>query len=101
VTGLTRSATMPDFPTLAEAGLPGYEAALWMAVVMPPATPPSIVARLNRELIAILATVEAKEALLAQGLDIEASTPEALRARISADREKWRAVIAKAGLHAE
>ena len=101
VTGLTRSATVPDLPTLAESGLPGYEAVLWMAVVMPRASPPGIVARLNQELTGILRTVEAKEALLAQGLDIETSTPEALTARVGADLEKWRGVIANAGIKAE
>jgi putative tricarboxylic transport membrane protein len=101
VTGLTRSATVPDLPTLAESGVPGYEAMLWMAVVMPRASPPGIVARLNRELAGILGTPGAKEALLAQGLDIEASTPAALAARIGTDLEKWRNVIAKAGIKAE
>ena len=72
-----------------------------MAVVMPRASPPGIVARLNQELTDILRTVEAKEALLAQGLDIETSTPEALTARVRADLEKWRGVIAKAGIKAE
>jgi len=101
VTGLTRSTTVPDLPTLAESGLPGYEAVLWMAVVMPRASPPGIVARLNQELTGILGAPEAKEALLAQVLDIEASTPAALATRISADLEKWRSVIAKTGIKAE
>jgi tripartite-type tricarboxylate transporter receptor subunit TctC len=68
---------------------------------MPRASPPGIAARLNRELAGILGTPGAKEALLAQGLDIEASTPAALAARIGTDLEKWRNVIAKAGIKAE
>src|SRR5206468_7797345 len=51
-----RSSLLPDLPTLSEAGLPGYDASLWFAIVMPAATPPAIVARLNRELVALLAT---------------------------------------------
>jgi tripartite-type tricarboxylate transporter receptor subunit TctC len=101
VTGANRSGTMPETPTLAESGLPGYEATLWMAVVTPPATPPGIIARLNRALIDALSTNEAKDSLLAQGLDTETSTPDALRARIGGDIEKWRTVIAGAGIHAE
>ena len=101
VTGEKRSGTMSELPTIAELGFPGYEALLWMGLVMPPATPAGIVARLNRALIDVLHTKEAKDALLAQGFDIETSTPESLRARIASDIEKWRVVIAGAGIQAE
>jgi tripartite-type tricarboxylate transporter receptor subunit TctC len=101
VTGEMRTATMPELPTIAESGIPGYDASLWMGIVMPPRTPSAIVARLNRELIAALATEEGKGALLAQGVDAQPSTPEALRARIGADIEKWRGVIAGAGIQPE
>jgi tripartite-type tricarboxylate transporter receptor subunit TctC len=69
VTGTSRSGTMPDTPTLAESGLPGYEATLWMAIMMPPATPPGIVGKLNRMIADALNTNEAKDMLLAQGVD--------------------------------
>jgi len=101
VTGASRSGALPDLPTLAESGLAGYEAALWMGMVAPAAVPSEIVARLAREVAAVLASDEAKAALLAQGVDAQASTPDAFRARIVADTAKWRAVIAKAGLHPE
>jgi tripartite-type tricarboxylate transporter receptor subunit TctC len=100
-TGAKRSAVMPDLPTVAESGLAGYEAVLWMAMVAPAATPPGIVMRLNREIGAVLGTDDAKQALLAQGMDIEASTPDGLRQRIASDIDKWRAVASKAGLQPE
>jgi tripartite-type tricarboxylate transporter receptor subunit TctC len=101
VTGERRSGTMNDIPTLAESGLPGYEATLWMGIVMPSATPPGIIARLNRALTEVLSASVAKDALLAQGVDTQTSTPEALRARIGSDIEKWRTVIAGAGIQVE
>ncbi len=100
-TGLKRNAALPDLPTVAEAGLPGYEAVLWMAMEAPAAVPPPVVAQLNRALAAVLAEPKVKAALLAQGFDTEPGTPDALRARIAADIARWRAVIAKAGLKPE
>jgi tripartite-type tricarboxylate transporter receptor subunit TctC len=101
VTGAKRSDSLPDVPTIIEGGIAGYEVSLWMAIVMPAATAPGVVLRLNREVSAILATAETKAALIAQGMEPESSTPEALGARIRGDIEKWRIVIAKAGIRAE
>jgi len=89
-TGLKRNAALPDLPTVAETGLPGYEAVLWMAIETPAAVPPPVVAQLNRALTEVLAEPKVKAALLAQGFDTEPGTPE-----------RWRAVIAKAGLKPE
>jgi tripartite-type tricarboxylate transporter receptor subunit TctC len=100
-TGAKRTAVLPELPTVAETGLPGYEAVLWIAMVMPAAVPPAVIARLNRELVAVLDQPEAKAALTAQGMDTEPGTPDALRARIASDIEKWRSVVAKAGIQAE
>ena len=94
-TGAKRSSTLPDIPTVAETVLPGYEAVLWVALVMPPATPPAIVARLNREVNDILRSADAKDALIAQGVEPEPGPPEAVTQRIRSDIEKWRAVVAK------
>ena len=58
VTGAKRNATLPDVPTIAESGLPGYESSLWAAIVVPAGTPPSVVARLNREVMAVLTDPE-------------------------------------------
>jgi tripartite-type tricarboxylate transporter receptor subunit TctC len=96
-----RMADMPELPTMAEAGLPGFEASLWFAVVAPAALPAAIVNRLNREINAILGEADVKKALAAQATQIELSTPEQLRELIRADIEKWRAVANKLGIKPE
>jgi tripartite-type tricarboxylate transporter receptor subunit TctC len=98
VTGATRNPALPDVPTIAEGGLPGYESSLWQALVAPVATPGVIIARLNREVTAILNDAEVRAALLNQGVEPEPGTPEALGNRIRADLAKWRDVIASAGI---
>jgi tripartite-type tricarboxylate transporter receptor subunit TctC len=84
--------------TVAEAGLPGYEASLWQALVAPAATPPAIIARLNREVTAILNDAEARAALTKQGVEPEPGSPAALGNRIRNDLAKWRDVITSAGI---
>jgi putative tricarboxylic transport membrane protein len=101
VTSAKRVTALADVPTLAEAGIPGYEASLWVAVVAPAAVPPAIVARLNGALNAVLNMPETRDALLAQGMEAESGAAEHVRARIRADIEKWREVISKAGIRAE
>jgi tripartite-type tricarboxylate transporter receptor subunit TctC len=98
VTGATRNATLPDVPTIAESGLPGYECSLWQAMVAPAATSPAIVARLNRELTAILNDPEVRATFAKHGVEPEPSSPEALGARIRDDVTKWREVIVSAGI---
>jgi tripartite-type tricarboxylate transporter receptor subunit TctC len=100
-TGAKRSAALPDVPTLAEAALPGYEAVLWVALVMPPATPAAILDRLNREVNDILKAADAREALVAQGLEPEPGPRAAVTQRIKTDIDKWRGVVAKAGIKRE
>jgi tripartite-type tricarboxylate transporter receptor subunit TctC len=96
-----RVASVPDLPTMSEAGLPGFEASLWFAVVAPAALPPAIVARLNREINAIVNEPEVKKSLAAQAIEAEVTTPDKLRDRIRADLEKWRGIAARAGIRAE
>ena len=86
---------------MAEAGLPGFEASLWFAVVAPAAMPAALVARLNRELNAILGDPEVKKALAVQAIQVELATPDELREIIRVDIEKWRAVAAKVGIKPE
>ncbi len=101
VTTEKRAESVPDVPTMAEAGLPGFEASLWFAVVAPAATSAPIVARLNKELNEILLLPEIKAALARQAITVELSTPDKLRERIAGDIAKWRDIAAKAGLKAE
>ena len=99
--GRTRVVALPEVPTVAKSGIAGYEAALWVSFVAPPATPAAIVARLNREVNEILSSAEGKEALVAQGMEAQPGPPDAVTERIQTDIEKWRAVVTKAGIRAE
>ncbi len=81
--------------------MPGYEAVLWVALVMPPATPTAILERLNREVNDILKAADTREALMAQGLEPEPGPPAAVTQRIRTDIDKWRSVVAKAGIKRE
>jgi tripartite-type tricarboxylate transporter receptor subunit TctC len=98
VTGAKRNDAIPDIPTVAEAGIAGYEASLWQAIVVPSATPRAIVARLNREVRALLMEPDTLAAFAQQGVDAEPSTPEELAQRIQVDVAKWRDVIVSAGI---
>jgi tripartite-type tricarboxylate transporter receptor subunit TctC len=100
VTGAARNAALPDVPTIAESGLPGYECTLWQAMVAPAATPAAIVARLNREVTAVLEDPEVRAAFAKQGVEPEPGPPEALGARIRAELAKWREVIGSTGIRA-
>jgi tripartite-type tricarboxylate transporter receptor subunit TctC len=85
---------------VAEAGIAGYEASLWIAMVAPAATPPAIIARLNREVAAVLADAELREAFAKHGVEPEPGSPDALGTRIRDDVRKWREVITSAGIRA-
>src|SRR5262245_36736930 len=97
-TGDRRNAMLPEVPTMAQAGLAGYESALWTAFVLPAGAPTGVIERLNQETNAVLSTADTREALDKQGVEIESGTPEALAARIRIDVIKWRDVIVSAGL---
>jgi tripartite-type tricarboxylate transporter receptor subunit TctC len=100
-TGETRNAMLPELPTLAEAGLPGYEAGLWSAFVFPAGVAPAIVARLNAETNAVVADPEVAALLMKQGVETRSGTPEMLAARIKGDLAKWRDLVVKAGIKAQ
>ena len=101
VTRASRSPAIPDVPTIAESGVPGYEASLWQAVVAPAATPAPIIARLNREIVAALAAPDVKAALTPHGIELAPGTPEQLAARIRDDIAKWREVIQATGIRTQ
>ena len=87
--GVQRSAVVPGLPTLAEAGLPGFEVIAWWGMLAPAKTPRPIVERLNRELRAALAATEIRRSLVDQGMDPAGGTPEQFAALIKSDMEKW------------
>ena len=96
VTSDRRYAGLPDVPTLAEAGLAGYEASAWNGVAVPVKTPRAVIDRLNREINAAIAMPEFKQRLQELGIDARGSTPEDLRKLLVADIAKWKTVIEKA-----
>ena len=99
VTGAVRNGALPDVPTIAESGLPGYETSLWQGYVMPAGTPPAIIAKANREVTAVLNDVGVRAALTEQGVEPESGPPQALAERMRADVAKWHDVIVSAGIH--
>jgi tripartite-type tricarboxylate transporter receptor subunit TctC len=96
-TGETRSPMLPDVPTLREEGV-AAEVVGWNALVAPAQTPKEIIAVLNRHVQTIVAQPDFRQRLLELGTEARASTPEELGARLSADIEKWAAVIKQAGI---
>jgi tripartite-type tricarboxylate transporter receptor subunit TctC len=101
VTGKQRVEALPDTPTMVEAGVPGYDATLWLGLVAPAKFPVSLVGRLNREVAEILNAADMQDLLTQQGLVPETGPPEVLTEQVRSDIVKWREVIAKAGITAE
>jgi tripartite-type tricarboxylate transporter receptor subunit TctC len=101
VTTANRSKLVPDLPTVAEAGLKGFEANNWYGIVVPAKTPQAIIDRLNREFTAVLKMPEIQQVLFKQGLDAAPSTPEAFAAYIKSETAKWAKVIKASGAKPE
>ncbi len=101
VSGKTRFASLPDVPTIAESGVPGYEFNAWMGVLAPAATPPAIIRTLNEHVAKATRSPAVAERFAREGADIVASTPEAFRARMAADTAMWAKVIKEVNLRAE
>jgi tripartite-type tricarboxylate transporter receptor subunit TctC len=101
VTSSKHSSLMPELPTLAEAGLPGFDATLTYGLLAPAGTPPAIVDRLNKELRAALASNEVRARIIAEGGEPEPTTPEQHAAVIDREELKWSAVIRAAGIQAQ
>ena len=94
-----RSKLFPQLPTIAEAGVPGYESHAWYGFVVPAKTPEPIVSRLNQEIIRILHMPDIMQVLLGQGLEVWTMTPEAFGAYIRSEAAKWTRVIREAGIN--
>ncbi len=101
VTGPARSAVLPDVPTAAEAGLPGFEAVQYYGIIAPAGVPRPIVDRLNKELRTMLADGAFKKRLFDAGDDPAPSTPEEYAANIKREEGKWAELIKKLGLKVE
>jgi len=100
-TGARRAAALPDLPTVAEAGVPGYEAGLWYGFVGPARIPPDIVRRLNSEIVSVLNSPEVRERLASQGVEATPTTPEEFGRLLVSDLERWAKVVQRAGIRLE
>jgi tripartite-type tricarboxylate transporter receptor subunit TctC len=101
VTGKKRSSIMPDVPTVDEAGVPGYEATIWLGIMAPKGTPQPIVDRLNAEINKVLSRPDIKEAWAKQGVEPLVMSPAEFDKYLRADVDKWAKVIKDAGIKAQ
>lgn len=102
--GLTtarRSATVPDIPTIAESGLPGFDISAWHGLFAPAGTPPPILARMSREVVKALKSPDTEKRFIAQGVDVIASSPEEFAAFIRQDVAKYEKLIKTANIRVE
>jgi tripartite-type tricarboxylate transporter receptor subunit TctC len=101
VTSAKRADAAPDIPTVAESGVPGYEASSWFALLAPAGTPRTIVAKLNAEALKALQLKEVQESLRRQGLDPTGTTPAEGDAYLKSEIAKWTRVVREAGIRAD
>ena len=97
VTTAERTASMPDLPTVAESGLPGYETYTWNALFAPAGTSPEVIARLNEAAVKALADPEVQAKLQSFGAVVVGSTPDELAAHVQAELAKWAPVVKASG----
>lgn len=98
VSGAQRAPSMPKVPTVAESGVPGFEAGSWYGLLAPAGTPKPIIDRLNKEVLRILQLPDVRKQLVAQAFEVPSDTPEQFAAHIKADVPKWAKVIKAAGI---
>ena len=96
MTGRTRSRALPEVPTVAEAGLAGFQSSLWYALMAPAGTPTAVIQRLNTETMRIVRLPAVSEQLLAQGADPIGNSPQELAAFLRADIERWKKLVREA-----
>lgn len=101
VTSAKRIAQLPNVPTMQEAGVPGYDATIWLAMLAPAGTPRDIVNRLNSEVAKIMNTPETQKAMFDAGVEVSLSTPEAMGQLMVSEMEKWGKVVKEAGVKLE
>ncbi len=99
--GDKRAATLPDLPTIAEAGVPGYDASNWWAIAAPAGTPHAVVAKLNAAITAYLQMPETQKRFTTEGAEVDIKTPAEMKKMIPLDMAKWVKVAKEAGMRAE
>ena len=99
--GAKRAASLPDLPTIAEAGVPGYDASNWWSVAAPAGTPPAIIARLNSEITAFLNLPETRKRFIDEGAEVTVKGPAEMRKMVADEIVKWTRVAKAAGMRQE
>jgi tripartite-type tricarboxylate transporter receptor subunit TctC len=97
VSTANRAVSMPDVPTIAEAGVPGYDSNVWYALLAPRGTPKPIVMRLSSEIAGLIKSSDLRQRFLTDGIVPVGSTPEELGAYIKTESAKWEAVVKRSG----
>ena len=92
-----RYAELPDVPTIAEAGVPGYDATIWLGILAPPGTPREIVQKINADITKILSTPEARKLMASAGVDVATSTPEDFGRLMQSELDRWGKVVRETG----
>ena len=98
VTSTTRAKALPELPTVAESGLPGYDVVAWFGMFAPAGTPPAIVTRLNAEVRRALQTPEVARRMEIEGTDVVGNSPQAFAVEVKAEFEKWRELVKRTGM---
>ena len=98
VTSSTRSAQLPEVPTLAESGMPGFEAGAWQGMMVPARTPPEVVKRLNAAVLKALAASDVRASLALQGAEPRGSSPEAYGKYLTQELDRWQKVVKDSGV---
>jgi tripartite-type tricarboxylate transporter receptor subunit TctC len=101
VTAAKRSALLPELPTVAEAGLPGFDVSAWFGLLVPAATPQAVVTRLNAETVRALRDPQLRERLEGLGFEVVGSSPEEFGARIRDETARWARIIRESGAKAD
>jgi tripartite-type tricarboxylate transporter receptor subunit TctC len=97
VTGAKRAPQLPDVPTVSESGVPGYEAYVWMGLLAPKGTPAAVIDRLQREVIAALATAKVRDYMASSSIEAVGSTPAEFGAFFRAEQERWAKIVTATG----
>ena len=101
VTTLKRSSAVPELPTIAESGLPGYDASTWGGILAPARTPKDVVNRLNGSINAALKLDDVRARLMGAGIEIQGGSPEQFGTVIKAEIDKWGRIVKEAGIQPE
>lgn len=101
VTSAKRVPSLPDVPTVSEAGVPGFDAVSWIGALVPAGTPKEIIAKINTDMVAVLNMPDVKEKLAASGAELKPSTPEQLAEHIRVEIDKWGKAVKASGAQAD